>query len=209
MDTCELDVVVSFLLQPTEIDSASMSFYYLPTKTETTYIHWTLVNWIVVDEERSPSLIKGIHLGVLAPGVSTVKTIHLFNTGAGGDRMIDISITTRSPTDAETQSNDDDDEEEETTRDEMEHLKMLVVPTVAPLQITQNVTYRRALGEWAGLADLETFDDSYWDSKRGGEAVANASITCAGPWGVVIDSVELERQVSASHGHIHPRKSMF
>ncbi|KJA28858.1 hypothetical protein HYPSUDRAFT_33253 [Hypholoma sublateritium FD-334 SS-4] len=178
MDNCELDVVVSFLLQPTEIDSA--------------------VNWIIVDDQRSPSLIKGIHLGVLAPGVSAVKTIHLFNTGAGGDRMIDISITTRSTTDPE--SNDDDGgeaEEEETTRDEMEHLKMLVVPTVAPLQVIQSVAYRRALGAWSGLADLTTFDDSYWDSKRGGEAVASASITCVGPWGVVIDSVELERQDNA------------
>lgn len=114
--------------------------------------------------------------------------------------MIDISITTRSTTDAESNDSDNDGEDEETTRDEMEHLKMLVVPTVAPLQITQSIAYRRALGEWSGLADLVTFNDSYWDSKRGGEAVASASITCVGPWGVVIDSVELERQVCVSHG---------
>ncbi|KAF9486045.1 hypothetical protein BDN70DRAFT_870556 [Pholiota conissans] len=173
LDTRPLDVVISFLLQPTEIDSA--------------------INWIVVDDERSTSLIKGIDLGVLPPGANAIKTVHLFNTGAGGDRMVDISIVTSPISDTE----DDTGDQEEALRDEMEHLKMLVVPTVAPIKVKQSVVYRHALGAWAGLADLRTFDESYWDNRRGGEAVATASLACVGPWSLRIESVELERRDNA------------
>lgn len=109
--------------------------------------------------------------------------------------MVDVSIQTKSTVNIQT--DDADDDQEKTTHDEMEYLKMLVIRTVAPLQVSQSIAYRRALGSWSGLADLATFVESFWDSQRGGEAVFTASITCVGPWSVIIDSVDLERQVSS------------
>ncbi|KAF8161338.1 Gryzun, putative trafficking through golgi-domain-containing protein [Crassisporium funariophilum] len=194
-DTRDLDVVVNILLQPTEIDDA--------------------VNWIVVDDARSSSLIKGVHLGAISPGVSAVKTLHLFNTGAGGDRMIDVSVQSRTISveknaakdegedkdddgEEEEDDDDDDDEEEEETsaNDTMEHLKMLVVPAVNPLKVTHDVVYRRALDPWSGLADLQTFDEAFWDNRRGGEALVTTTIACAGPSSLNVQSLKLERRDS-------------
>uniref|UniRef100_A0A8H7Y8D4 Trafficking protein particle complex subunit 11 domain-containing protein n=1 Tax=Psilocybe cubensis TaxID=181762 RepID=A0A8H7Y8D4_PSICU len=194
-DTRELDVIVNFLLQPTEIDDA--------------------VNWMVVDDVRSTSLVKGIHLGVLVPGTSAVKTLHLFNTGAGGDRVVDVSVQTRTkialktPDDEREDDGDNDGPETEaddegrtdSRNDTMEHLKLLVVPTVKAIQITNNVVYRRALDPWSGLADLRTFDESFWDSRQGGEALVNFVMTCAGPWSIIIQRIELER-LDNSHAYI-------
>ncbi|KAJ3501987.1 hypothetical protein NLJ89_g9091 [Agrocybe chaxingu] len=185
-DSRDLGVVVSFLLQPTEIDHA--------------------INWIVVDEERSTSLIKGIHLGVLAPGVSTVKTLHIFNTGAGGDRMVDVSIQTRtvsltSDKDEDDQEDEEEDEESQAptkTHDTMEHLKMLVVPTVNPISVVHDVAYKRSLTPWTGLADLQTFDETFWDDRQGGQALLSATMTCAGPWSLNIESLELQRKDNMS-----------
>ncbi|KAF8963658.1 Gryzun, putative trafficking through golgi-domain-containing protein [Flammula alnicola] len=177
-DTCDLDVIISFLLQPTEIDDA--------------------VNWIVVEDQRSSSLIKGIHLGIVGPGISVTKTMHLFNTGAGGDRMVDVSIQTSTIVDDDDDSKEEEEEEEEihqaSTRDTMEHLKMLVIPTVNPIQVTQSVAYRRALDPWSGLADLQTFDESFWDHRRGGEALVTVSMACVGPSSLRIESVDLDRR---------------
>lgn len=176
-DTRDLQASISLLLQPLEIED--------------------VVNWIVVDGERSTSLIKGINLGVLAPGVSATKTVHLFNTGAGGDRMVDVSIQTSTATLAVEDDHDESEGEEDepdSVLDTMEHLKMLVIPTVNPLQVTQTVSYRRNLDSWSGLADLETFNEDFWDGERGGEALVMATMSCVGPWSLKIQGVELERR---------------
>jgi len=162
------------------------------------------VNWMVVDDERSSSLIKGIRVGVLAPGVSATKTLHLFNTGAGGDRMVDISVQTRTANshqdhgDEDEEEGDDDkdddgDDQQGSLHDMMEHLKMLIVPTVNPIRTSHDIVYRRSLDPWPGLADLQTFEESFWDVRRGGEALVNVTMSCVGPWGLSIESVVLER----------------
>ncbi|KAK0486236.1 Foie gras liver health family 1-domain-containing protein [Armillaria novae-zelandiae] len=46
-------------------------------------------------EVDDAGLIKGISFGVLVPGVSSIKTLNLSNTGGAGDRMLDISIQSR------------------------------------------------------------------------------------------------------------------
>ncbi|KAF8663656.1 hypothetical protein AX16_000898 [Volvariella volvacea WC 439] len=71
-DEQELEVILDVLLQPTEIDEA--------------------INSISLDGEQSTSLIRGISCGRLAPGMSIMKSLYLMNTGAGGDRIIDISV---------------------------------------------------------------------------------------------------------------------
>jgi hypothetical protein len=136
--------------------------------------------------------------------------MHLFNTGAGGDRMVDVSVQTstavavtksskedQNESDDETGDGDGDEEDEKApVHDTMEHLNMLVIPTVNPLQVTQAVSYRRILDSWPGLADLETFDENFWDDRQAGEALIMATILCVGPWSLKVQSVELERRVS-------------
>ena len=163
------------------------------------------MNWILVEDTRSSSLIKGIELGVLAPGVTIVKTLHLFNTGASGDRMIDISIQSRAADKQESdhagdREDDEDDEDfdgESSSDDSMEHLHMIVIPTMSPFKLGHSVVYRHALDPWAGLADLETFDQTFWDDRRGGQAVVTATLSCVGPSSLNIENLRLERQVSA------------
>lgn len=121
---------------------------------------------------------------------------------------------------------EDEDEEEEET---MEHLEVLVVDAVEPFRVEYEVMYTHssfptsssgtATG-WAGLADLKTFDASWWDERgRGaGEVVVCGRIVVGGSVGdtvgdagegaegemegvgglermVVVESVELERVV--------------
>lgn len=150
-------------------------------------------------------------MGVLAPGVTIFKTLHLFNTGAGGDRTIDISIQSRTMISAKrengqtTEDQEDEDRDRESSfHDSMEHLRMIVIPTTNPFRITHNVVYRHALGPWPSLASLETFDESFWDDRRGGEALVTAILLCVGPSSLNIESLRLERHVSAT-----PRSSNF
>jgi len=149
---------------------------------------------MVVDGEKSSSLIKGIQLGVVAPGVSTIKTVHLFNTGAGGDRMVDVSIQTKTVS-SESQDNEawEDGGED---GDAMEHLNLLVVPTVNPIEVTHGILYRRTLDPWAGLANLATFEDSYSDNRRGSEATVTLTMSCVGRWGLLIENIEFEKKAS-------------
>ena len=162
------------------------------------------MNWIVVEDTRSSSLIKGIQLGVLAPGVTAVKTLHLFNTGASGDRMIDISIQSRTviagkyeSDHAGDQEDDEDFDGKSSSHDSMEHLHMIVIPTANPFKLSHSVVYRHALDPWPGLANLETFGQTFWDDRRGGQALVAATLSCIGPSSLNIESLRLERQVSA------------
>jgi hypothetical protein len=166
------------------------------------------VNWIVFDGEKSSSLIRGIHLGVLAPGVSTVKTLHMFNTGAGGDRVVDVSIQTKAvipkgdddvggvDDDADSEEGDDED----VISDTMEHLSLLVVPTINPVDVSYSISYGRDTSSWAGLTDLATFEDTFWDCRRGGHAIVTVTMTCVGPWNLLIENIDLERKVSVTFG---------
>lgn len=144
------------------------------------------VNTIFLDDERSSGLIS-VHCGKIGPGVNVLKTLHLLNTGAAGDRVIDISTRSRSAEGA-----DGSDTE---VHNSTETLRTLVIPTVEPFKITQEVVYRHATGDWAGLADLRTFESEFWDDRKGGSALVNTRVEFVGPWGLEVVSVELRKQV--------------
>lgn len=144
------------------------------------------VNTIILDDERSSGLIKGVSFGVLAPGVSALKTLYLANTGAAGERVLDFSIQSTATGDVH---------ENIELRDMTETLQTLVVPTVNPLAVGFDVVYRRTLGEQLGLADLKTFESDFWDDVDGGEAVVTFRMVCAEPWSLEIESVKLVTQV--------------
>jgi hypothetical protein len=137
------------------------------------------VNTIRIDDELSQSLIKGIALGTIIPGAMTLKTLYLKNTGGVGDRVLDISIQSRSPV----------------AQDTSEVLRTLFVPTVAPMRVEYGVKYLHARRPLPGLTDLRTYESDYWDDGEGGEALVVAGMTCMGPWGVSVETVRLVRKV--------------
>jgi hypothetical protein len=138
------------------------------------------VNVIRVDDEHSQSLIKGVTLGTVKPGETVLKTLYLKNSGGAGDRVLDISVQSRSPV----------------AQDTSEVLRTLSVPTVAPMKIEYDVKYVHARGPLPGLTELHTYESNYWDDGEGGEALVKARMACMGPWGVSVETVRLVRKVS-------------
>lgn len=137
------------------------------------------MNVIRVDDEHSQSLIKGVNLGTVMPGETALKTLYLKNAGGVGDRVLDISVQSRSPV----------------AQDTSDVLHTLFVPTVAPMKVEYDVKYMHARGPLAGLTDLQTYESNYWDDGEGGEALVRARMSCMGPWGVSVETVRLVRKV--------------
>ena len=100
----------------------------------------------------------------------------------------------------------------------MEHLEVLVVDAVEPFRVEYEVMFAHSsfpssssgtTTGWAGLADLKTFDISWWDERgRGaGEVVVCGKVVVGGWVGdeggkvdgserlIVVESIELERVV--------------
>ncbi|KAK2463095.1 hypothetical protein APHAL10511_004750 [Amanita phalloides] len=171
-DTREMDITVDILLLPSEYHDS--------------------VNYIIFENERSSSLIKGVPFGVLQPGANRVKILNLINTGLPGDRVLDISARSRPSTDPGRKSEDLDETNAELEYDSTETLCTLIVPAVEPFRITHDVLYRRSPQQWTGLSDLTTFNGDYWDD-RGGEAIVSVRVECTGPWPIVVENVMLER----------------
>jgi hypothetical protein len=151
------------------------------------------VNHIVFDDQRSAGLIKGVSFGVVAPGVNVLKTLYLVNSGAAGDRTLDISIQSR--TMPKFSSSDSLHNSQTYPSDTSEALQTLTVPTVNPIAVSYNVGYRRALAERPGLANLTAFDGEFWDDTNGGEALVSARMEIMGPYNLNVESVRLNRQV--------------
>ena len=148
------------------------------------------VNSIVLGDERSMGLIRGVAFGVIQPGVNVAKTLYLLSTGAPGDRMMDISIRS-----TRTEIECGDTLVDVANADVSEVLRTLVVPTVEGVKMTYDVAYRRTLCTRVGLADLRSFDSEYWDDGEGGEAVVDARVQCMGPWKIAVESMSLIKEV--------------
>ncbi|KAI5826272.1 hypothetical protein K523DRAFT_419385 [Schizophyllum commune Tattone D] len=175
-DDRSLEVTLDVLLQPTEVDDA--------------------VNTFTIDDQQSTSLVKGIACGTLVPGASVVKTLHLYSTGAGGDRVLDISTQCREVLSANDAEDQEEQAEANDTRHSTEVLHTLAVPTVEAIRASWDVAYERAPTSVPrpGIADLSTFDSDFWDDSLGGEAVVQLVLECAGPWNLEILGMELVRE---------------
>ncbi|KAI0061971.1 hypothetical protein BV25DRAFT_1805032 [Artomyces pyxidatus] len=176
-DERALEVVLDVLLQPTEIDEA--------------------INDIRIDEERSSSLVKGISLGSIAPGVKVLKTLYLTNTGAAGDRIIDVSIQSRASSSTSSGEPISPSSPAAALADTSETLQTLVIPTVSAMKVAYDVKYMHARTPLSGLTDLSTYESEYWDDGEGGEAIINARLECVGPWGLSVETVRLVRKNGA------------
>lgn len=165
---------------------------------------FAIVNHIRIDNERSNGFIKGVHFGVVNPGVNVLKTLHITNTGAAGDRILDISIQSRSIPKASTSSSpipSPSSSEEHSSADTSETLQTLTVPAVDPIKVLYDTTYRRAMAVRPGIANLTTFEGEFWDDGEGGEAHVTARMEIVGPWSIQVQNVELVRQVNETFAH--------
>ncbi|KAG2016097.1 glutathione transferase omega-1 [Coprinopsis cinerea AmutBmut pab1-1] len=179
-DEKELDVTVDILLQPSDIDYA--------------------VNSISIDDQVSTGLIKDIQLGKLLPGMTASKILHLFSAGAVGDRALDISVTSSAIVLSEESSDEEDAEESEeppspTSLDKTAHQRTVIIPTIAPFDISDNVVYARTRKEWPALADLSTFHE---EGISAHEASISLQCICTGPWGIFVESAAVEIDKSNS-----------
>ncbi|THH12527.1 hypothetical protein EW146_g7608 [Bondarzewia mesenterica] len=174
LDNRAFHVVLDVLLQPTEIDEAGE----------------------FISSSASSGLIKGVDLGTVSPGVTVLKTLYLTNTGAGGDRVLDISIQSHhAPQGADASASPSSPSSPSMSlADTSETLQTLVIPTVAAIKMAYDVKYTRVGGSTAGLLDLRTFDDEYWDNGDGGRATVEARLECVGPWSLSVEKVRLIRK---------------
>jgi hypothetical protein len=146
----------------------------------------------MLDNERSSGLIKGVSLGAVRPGGNVVKKLTLLGMGAGGERIIDISVQSR-PLTAVAIIPPDESNIENATADVTETLRTLVVPVAAPITVAYDVSYRNMPNKLLGIADLrayETNDSDCW------EAVVLARFEFLGPRSLKMENVTLIRQVT-------------
>ena len=163
------------------------------------------MNDIRIDEERSSGLIKGVDLGAISPGVTVLKILHLTNTGASGDRILDISIQSRTFTKADKAASPISPSSPSIDHsDTSESLQTLVIPTVNAMKMAFDVKYTRAHRSSAGLIDLKSYEDEYWDDSDGGEAQVEARWECVGPWSLSVEKVRLVRKVRIQFQFVHP-----
>ena len=216
-DDRELEVIADVLLQPTDIDYAG-EFPFISGlqpiqwfSNRSCTIELFAVNTISVNGETSAGLIKDVPFGILAPGVQGTKTLHLMNTGSGGNRLLDISISASSPqprgeATPESPSGRGEEVQEPASPGQDAHRTVyqetITVPTVAPFAVENDVAYARARGEWRGLADMSTYEDDCFDQRKGSEASINVKLECTGPWGVRIDGIKLETPVRIWHSSV-------
>lgn len=152
------------------------------------------MNRISLEDEESTSLIRGVKFGVLEPGVETLKTLYLLNTGAVGDRTLDVSIRSQ-PTTQVSSNPTPQTPDSATPHDAKETLQTLVIPTTQAIKVTSNVTYQRSSRPQAGLVDLRTYGNDLWEDRVSGEATITTTFQCAGSCGLRLESIQLENQV--------------
>jgi hypothetical protein len=95
-DERAVDVTLGLLVRPGEDEWVGESFFgcHVCWRVLRVGLFW-VVNWIIVDGERSTSLIKGVELGMVEPGGRVVKRVWLVCTGIRGERVVDVEVLTR------------------------------------------------------------------------------------------------------------------
>ena len=194
LDDKELDVTFDVMLHPSEDDSSGMLYSLWSKFRSSPANRLSVVNRITLEDEESMSLIRGVKFGVMEPGAETVKTLYLLNTGAVGDRTLDVSIrsqsTARLPSSPVHQTS-----ESAGPYDTNETLHTLVIPTTQAIKITSNVAYQRSLKPQAGLTDLRTYGNDLWEDSASGEATITSTFQCAASCGLRLENIRLENQV--------------
>lgn len=146
---------------------------------------------MLVDDQESVSLIKGINFGILAPGATGRKVLKVVNSGSAGERMLDLSIQSRV-----TESTNDSEGSQ--SGDICEVLRTIELPVVSAFSVSAQTVYARSQAPLPGPADLLTFEPQYWDNSVGGKALITnvlECVDCVGACAVVIDKIRLVPEV--------------
>lgn len=152
------------------------------------------VNRIEFAGEQSTGLIKGVSFGYLSPGMTARKILYLTSIGAGGERMLDVSVQSRDVGGQAVEGAKPVGE----SGDVQEHLQTLIVPVISPFTFSHQTAYsRRGDNPEYSLGDLHTFDKDYWDDLYGGEAHVQTTVTSAeGHNSISISGLKFVEEVS-------------
>lgn len=154
------------------------------------------MNRIIVDDEESTSLIRGVKFGLLEPGAEASKTLYLLNTGAVGDRTLDVSIRSQPPT-YPSLSPIPQTADSTGLHNVNETLQTLVIRTTRAIKIASNVAYQRSLQSHPGLADLRTYGNDFGEDRVSGEATITSIFRCAARCGLKLEGIRFESQVQS------------
>ena len=150
-----------------------------------------VVSYIMVSEERSKALIKGVSFGVVQKGDSVTRTLYLIG-GASGEKMLDMSIQSRaSPTHPEP------DQIISTN----ETLRQLKIPVVPPMQYACRTIYLQDPRPLPPLVDLSKFEPDAFEPA--GRALVSVDITCSGPLDIMVHSIQFVPQASFDVFPVH------
>ena len=136
--------------------------------------------------------------GVLEPGAESVKTLYLLNSGAVGDRTLDVSIRSQSmnlePLFPDLQTTDGVG-----LYGVNETLQTLLIPTTQAITITSDVTYQRSSKPRPGVTDLRTYGKDFWEDMISGEATITSTFQCAASCGLKLEGIQFESEVRHRH----------
>jgi hypothetical protein len=139
-----------------------------------------IVNAIVIDDEQSSGLIKGIEFGTVHPGETSMKVLYLSMSGAAGPRIIDISIQSRVDTEGIIQG-------------DSEVLKTVTVQGLLAFSWETDVTYSHPVDSPAPWLDLSQIDAERHRVEA--EAVVAVKLKLESPWDLSIQSIRLIEKV--------------
>lgn len=181
-DDVDLEVHLDALLQPAEDDSGE----YISLVSCIITTDMVVVNTIIVGEETSTSLIKGVAFGIVKSGQKVQQTLYLLTMGSAGQRVIDISVQSRTVSSEATAT-------PQLFADTNETLRTLVIPTVNPLHTTVTTAYHRRSDPLPSLLDLKLFEADVFETEQ--SAAVAMHFVNSGPCELEIQSMKLLRQV--------------
>jgi hypothetical protein len=143
-------------------------------------------NQLTIDDQVTPSFVKAVSLGRLAPSASLRKTFQLSCIGSAGDRQLDLSIRSQLVT---SQSSD---EPLATSSPSTEILRTLTIPAVQPLHCAFDTHFHERRRPVKRLLDLSEPDG--WEGASDVSVVVK--VHAAGPWDVEVSGMCVVCEVS-------------
>ncbi|WVF72135.1 hypothetical protein IAT40_006947 [Kwoniella sp. CBS 6097] len=158
-DNREMDVVFSAFLQPGDGDDEDDG------------------STIAVDQELSPSLLKDISFGIIAPSSTSSKTI-ILRSPIEGTKIIDISVhsTIKTPLSQAKSSLSPDMGDNALGEQTEEITQTVVLPVLRPFDVRMGVKYSQRI-----------------EGTEGAQAVVGILIGVGGPRPVTVERVELRK----------------
>lgn len=187
-DEVDVEVWLDILLQPGEDDSRTLSSSSSRRSLLFDVLSFT-ANQLTIDGQATPSFVKAVSLGTLAPSASLRKTFQLTCVGSPGDRQLDLSIR------AQPVSSQSASETSTTSSPSTEVLRTLTLSAVRPLHCAFDTHFHERRRAVKALLDLS--EPNGWEGASDVSVVVK--IHAAGPWDIEVSGMRVACEVSASH----------